>query len=246
MQNAHGVGIRLLLAALLAAAHRGSQAAAVQPAALPPLPEWAQQLDRPGESRRESLDFNRQAVADANQERRRLDFVLWGDSITAALQFKYAQSWDKWFGEYDALPLGVSASTVEELAWRIMGGRERFALGPKVIAILIGTNNDMDTQPAAKLGVLLTWLERAYPGSQLLVIPPPPSWQRRYIPMRDAIGAMLKAHPRVFFSLCGAGLDPSSFDDMKDGVHPVPGGYDVMLRCLKTQVAARLGSTQPY
>ncbi len=87
-----------------------------------------------------------------------------------------------------------------------------------MIAILIGTNNDMDTQPAAKLGVLLTWLERAYPGSQLLVIPPPPSWQRRYIPMRDAIGAMLKAHPRVFFSLCGAGLDPSSFDDMKDGV----------------------------
>lgn len=93
-----------------------------------------------------------------------------------------------------------------------------------MIAILIGTNNDMDTQPAAKLGVLLTWLERAYPGSQLLVIPPPPSWQRRYIPMRDAIGAMLKAHPRVFFSLCGAGLDPSSFDDMKDGVRAAVGG----------------------
>lgn len=111
------------------------QAAADQPAALPPLPDWAQQLDRPGESRRESLDFNRQAVMDANQERRRLDFVLWGDSITAALQFKFPQTWDKWFGEYDALPLGVSASTVEELTWRIMGGRERFALGPKVSGV---------------------------------------------------------------------------------------------------------------
>ena len=56
------------------------------------------------------------------------------------------------------------------------------------------------------------------PASKLLVIPPPPSWQRRYIQLRDAYGAMLKVHPRVFFSLCGAGLDPGSFDDMKDGV----------------------------
>ena len=91
---------------------------------------------------------------------------------------------------------------------------------PQVIAVLIGTNNEMDSRPAAKLHVLLTWLERAYPASQLLVIPPPPSWQRRYIQLRDAYGAMLRAHPRVFFSLCGAGLDPSSFDDMKDGVRP--------------------------
>ena len=94
----------------------------------------------------------------------------------------------------------------------------------QVIAILIGTNNEMEDRPAFKLGVLLTYLERLYPASKLLVIPPPPSWQRRYIPMRDAIGAMLKAHPRVFFSLCGAGLDPSSFDDMKDGVRAAVGG----------------------
>ncbi|PRW59318.1 1-alkyl-2-acetylglycerophosphocholine esterase [Chlorella sorokiniana] len=250
MPRARSIGVRLLLCTLLAAAHRSSraaravpggfQAAAVQPAALPAMPQWAQELDKPGESRRESLAWNKKTVADANDEGRQLDFVLWGDSLTAALQFKYPETWNEWFGEYDAAPLGVSASTVEELAWRIMGGRERLNVGPKVIAILIGTNNEMDSQPAAKLGVLLTWLERAYPASKLLVIPPPPSWQRRYIPLRDAYGAMLRSHPRVFFSLCGAGLDPASFDDMKDGVHPVPGGYDIMLRCLKSQVAARL------
>lgn len=39
---------------------------------------------------------------------------------------------DKWFGEYEAVALGVSASTVEELAWRIMSGRERLDVGPKV------------------------------------------------------------------------------------------------------------------
>lgn len=120
---------------------------------------------------------------------------------------------------------------------------------PQVIAVLIGTNNELDSRPAAKLHVLLTWLERAYPASQLLVIPPPPSWQRRYIQLRDAYGAMLRAHPRVFFSLCGAGLDPSSFDDMKDGVRPgrrvwgealggggQDGGWCTLQRCLNLTV----------
>lgn len=87
-----------------------------------------------------------------------------------------------------------------------------------MIAILIGTNNEMEDRPAFKLGVLLTYLERLYPDSKLLVIPPPPSWQRRYIQVRDAYGAMLRAHPRVFFSLCGAGLDPASLEDFKDAV----------------------------
>lgn len=59
-----------------------------------------------------------------------------GDSLTVNLQSKYPQTWDEWFGQYDAAPLGVSASTVEELAWRIMSGRERFDVGPKVRHII--------------------------------------------------------------------------------------------------------------
>lgn len=106
------------------------QAAAVQPAA--PLPDWAKPLDREGPSRDEAFAYNRRVVADANAERRQLDFVLWGDSLTSNLQSKYPQTWDEWFGQYDAAPLGVSASTVEELAWRIMSGRERFDVGPRV------------------------------------------------------------------------------------------------------------------
>lgn len=70
-----------------------TQAAAVQPAALPAMPEWAVQLDKPGESRRQSFAYNRKTVSEVNSEGRQLDFVMWGDSLTAALQFKYRDTW---------------------------------------------------------------------------------------------------------------------------------------------------------
>lgn len=57
------------------------------------MPEWAVQLDKPGESRRQSFAYNRKTVSEVNSEGRQLDFVMWGDSLTAALQFKYRDTW---------------------------------------------------------------------------------------------------------------------------------------------------------
>lgn len=114
--------------------------------------------------------------------------------------------------------LGSASACVDAAPSDIGHAAPPLSLSSQVIAILIGTNNEMEDRPAFKLGVLLTYLERVYPDSKLLVIPPPPSWQRRYIQVRDAYGAMLRAHPRVFFSLCGAGLDPASLEDFKDAV----------------------------
>ena len=100
----------------------------------------------------------------------------------------------------------------------------------QVVIIHIGINNDLAEGPAFKLDFLLTYLAGVYPRTRIIVVTPLPSKKRAYIAYRDAYARVVARHKGVFFSLCGAALDPSSTLNFKDGVHPVAGGYNIIFK----------------
>ncbi len=74
----------------------------------------------------------------------RYGMLMIGDSITQSLEKpEYAEVWKKYYAPYDALGLGYSGGRTENTLWNLTHG-ELDNQAPKVITLLIGTNNSDD------------------------------------------------------------------------------------------------------
>lgn len=75
------------------------------------------------------------------------DLVLIGDSIThtlGELGGKYEplkETWDKHFAPRKAINLGYNGYRTEQILWNLQNGELDFPRSPKVVMLLIGTNN---------------------------------------------------------------------------------------------------------
>jgi alpha-L-fucosidase len=71
-----------------------------------------------------------------------------GDSITAAWRATWAQgTWTNYFGKYDPANFGIGSDATQHVLWRITHG-ELDGISPKVIVLLLGTNNIKKNSPA--------------------------------------------------------------------------------------------------
>ena len=206
------------------------------PRAVPPQPAWAKvKLDKSNED----VQYIKRTVAEANAGGQRFDMVMLGDSITANLQRKYAESWAKHFGSWKAAPLGVGGFTVEELTafWGTYQGR--LAKDPRCIVILVGINNLKwsKTTPEDKLDFFLQWVKAVHPTSRVIVMGVLPNVHVSVAATNAKYRALAAKHD-VIFSDCGSDTNPHDSSQYRDGTHPNEGGYDRILQCLKPQLAA--------
>ncbi len=71
-----------------------------------------------------------------------------GDSITAAWRATWAQAaWTNYFGKYEPANFGIGSDATQHVLWRITHG-ELDGINPKVIVLLLGTNNIKKNSPA--------------------------------------------------------------------------------------------------
>jgi hypothetical protein len=143
----------------------------------PSPPSWVQ-----GDPEKSPVFFRRRAgtrnagiVQSANKKREQYGFVLYGDSITMIAADDHMDVWNKYFGKngMKSAPLGIGGDTVQKLSWRVALGKERLAVPPKVVGLLIGINNQGadNTNPASMLhNFLLPYLKAVYPTSKFILI----------------------------------------------------------------------------
>ena len=74
------------------------------------------------------------------KEATKADIVFVGDSITQGWEEGGKEAWQKRFGAMSTLNLGVSGDRTEHVLWRLQQAPIT-KLAPKVIVLLIGTNN---------------------------------------------------------------------------------------------------------
>src|SRR5215212_2573547 len=73
-------------------------------------------------------------------KRGNIDLYFEGDSITRRWEATHRESWDKNFGGWRAANFGAGGDRTQNVLYRIRNG-ELDGVNPKVIVLLIGTNN---------------------------------------------------------------------------------------------------------
>lgn len=79
------------------------------------------------------------------------DVVFVGDSLLANLQA--TELWESWFAPLHSMNLGIGGDQTQNVLWRLRNG-ELECIKPKVVVILVGTNNHGNTADEVAEGIL--------------------------------------------------------------------------------------------
>lgn len=71
----------------------------------------------------------------------RIDVLFLGDSITEAWEKNGAKVWDSSFAPLHAANFGIGGDTTQNVLWRITEGGALKGVKPRVVVLMIGTNN---------------------------------------------------------------------------------------------------------
>ncbi len=81
----------------------------------------------------------------AQEKDHKFDLLMIGDSITHNFEkAEYQATWTRYFGSRNAIDLGYSGARTENILWNIENG-ELEGQSPKVVTLMIGTNNADET-----------------------------------------------------------------------------------------------------
>ncbi|HTF89369.1 MAG TPA: GDSL-type esterase/lipase family protein [Planctomycetota bacterium] len=173
--------------------------------------------------------------------------VFLGDSITQGWSEAGRSTWELEFIGWKPLNLGVSGDRTEHVLWRLAQG-EYDQLSPRVIVIMIGTNNtghrmDPPADIAAGVKEILAQLHRRFPKTRLCLLSIFPRGETSEDPGRknnDAANALLAGVARQagveWLDVSRAFLDAKgvlSKELMPDLLHPNTRGYEIWASTLR-------------
>jgi len=182
------------------------------------------------------------------------ELVFIGDSITDFWQNRGKAEWDKYFGAYKALNLGISADRTEHVLWRLDKG-ELDGYQPKLFVVMIGTNNnghrpadkESTADTVAGIKAILDKLGQKAPQSKVLLLaifPRGATPQDGCRIRNEAVNAEIQKfadNKRVFWmNINDKLLQPDgtlSKEIMPDLLHPNAKGYEIWAEAITPFVA---------
>lgn len=180
-----------------------------------------------------------------------VDLLFIGDSITHSWENKNGKEiWDEFYADRKAANLGFSGDRTEQVIWRLQHG-EVEGLSPKLVVLMIGTNNTGHRQDPPKetvLGIeyIIKELRERLPASRILllaVFPRAATPDDELRQLNSEINSMLPLladDKNVFFlDINEAFLDQKgnlSKDIMPDLLHPNARGYRIWAEAMEPTV----------
>ena len=191
-----------------------------------------------------------------------IDLLFVGDSITDFWHTRGKEVWDHYYGNMKAANFGINADRTQNVLWRLQNG-EGQGFSPKVIVLLIGTNNTgilsrsprafpsawRNTNAEAVEGItaVVNELRKDFPNAKILLLSIFPrgddviaEWQ---IPQINQAIAKLDDGQHVFylditkkFLAPDGQINPDLFQ-RADRLHPTPEGYVVWAEAMKPMLA---------
>lgn len=105
-----------------------------------------------------------------------IDLLFFGDSITECWDSRGSAVWKKQFASLNGANFGVGGDTTQNLLWRITKGGAMQGLSPKVVVLMIGTNNiglhrDKPQDVARGVRANIEAIHAISPGSRIILHP---------------------------------------------------------------------------
>jgi len=183
-----------------------------------------------------------------------VDLIFIGDSITQAWESVGRRVWKKYYGERNAVNLGVSGDRTENVLWRLDNGNIK-NIRPKAAVIMIGTNNSGDGRSTAEemidgVTAVVDKLRAKLPKMEILLLDIFPrgqriNAQRGKILQVNQVLSRLDARPHVTFLRIGHNfVSPDGTiakDIMPDFLHLTPKGYEIWAKSIKPTLARLMG-----
>ncbi len=172
---------------------------------------------------------------------KKVEMIMIGDSITHHFESEGRKAWKQHFKPRHTLNLGFSGDRTENVLWRLRNG-EVEGLSPKLITLMIGTNNtghrtEPPEETAAGIKEILRELRARMPQAKILLLAIFPRDEKPDGKMRqqnNAINAIIKDFAddkHIFFLDIGDqfldanGNLPKNI--MPDALHPNGDGYQI-------------------
>jgi beta-glucosidase len=201
-------------------------------------------------------DWRLKRLAELNEIARRggIDLVFLGDSITQGWNGAGKQVWAKYYARRRAANFGMDADRAQHVLWRIEQGHfER--IRPKVVILLIGTNNASNGETAQEIAdgveAVVRRLRAKIPESKLLLLAIFPAGEQPDNPQRMkaaaanvvlrtiADGRMVRYLDIGDRFMNRDGTIPQNL--MPDFLHLSPDGYEVWAEAIEPALQEMLG-----
>lgn len=169
-----------------------------------------------------------------------IDLLFMGDSITDYWRNKGKAIWDKYYGERHAADFGIGGDRTQHVLWRIENG-ELDGIDPKVIVLMIGTNNsgsDSVDQIAEGVETIVSEMRARCPKSKILLLAifprnrktDTPEQLERIHQVNEQIAKLDDGKMITFLDINHVFLGPDGkvpADIMPDFLHPNEHGYQL-------------------
>lgn len=102
-----------------------------------------------------------------------VDVLFVGDSITAGWEVRGRAVWAEKFKSWNAANFGIGGDRTQHVLWRVTEGKELDGIDPKVIVMMIGTNNFATNTPeqiAEGVKAILAAFAKQKPKAKVLLL----------------------------------------------------------------------------
>jgi beta-glucosidase len=182
--------------------------------------------------------------------------LLWiGDSITHSWESRGKKVFDQFYSKRNPFNIGYSGDRTEHVIWRLQNG-EVEGISPKLIVIMIGTNNtghrkDKPEHTAAGIKQILTVLDKKMPQSKVLLLgvfprdgKPDGAMRKINVGINKIIKDFADDKKVFFLDISDKFLDvdgnlPKSV--MPDALHPNEAGYKIWAEAIEPTVEKLMG-----
>ena len=181
-----------------------------------------------------------QQVMDEARKMPKVDLVFDGDSITAGWKAGGGPIWSKYYARRNAVDFGVSGDSTQGLLWRVQNGQVD-GLHPKVIVLLIGTNNTghcTAEQIAEGIKADVAEYRKRCPEATIILMGIFPRNEKPTDPVRanKTIPALADGKNVIFVDIGDKLLEPDgtlSKEIMPDLLHPSAKGYEIWVDAIQ-------------
>lgn len=183
-----------------------------------------------------------------------IQLVFDGDSITDGWQSKGQEIWAKRYARFGAFDFGISGDRTENVLWRLEHGQAE-GLHPKLIALMIGTNNLGRNTPeeiADGVKAIVAAYRQHCPDAVVLLQAVFPRGASATDPNRDKIKKINQIISKlddgskvIYIDFGDKFLQPDktlSPDIMPDFLHPNQKGYEIWADAIQPVIDKYLGA----